>query len=132
MLVIAVLSGGPQWSWTQAARLLELRGPMPLPPADAARATWHLLSRGGWRAPSSAFPTAAEQAAAPAAWAYGTLALCFIALAGRAAWRVHRLLGAWRAGSPLGKEQRTIARHAVDRGWVRQRTWAYPSDLRRL
>ena len=28
--------------------------------------------------------------------------------------------------------QRTVARHAVDRGWVRQRTWALPSDMRRL
>ncbi len=25
-----------------------------------------------------------------------------------------------------------LARHAVDRGWVRARTWALPSDLRRL
>src|ERR1700690_2062830 len=37
-----------------------------------------------------------------------------------------------RGGSPLGKEQRPVARHAVDRGWVRQRTWALPADLRRL
>jgi type IV secretory pathway TraG/TraD family ATPase VirD4 len=41
-------------------------------------------------------------------------------------------LRSWRAGSPLGKEQRTVARRAVDRGWVHQRTWAVPTDLRRL
>jgi type IV secretory pathway TraG/TraD family ATPase VirD4 len=45
---------------------------------------------------------------------------------------VHQYVRGWQAGSPLGKEQRTLARHAVDRGWVRQRTWALPSDLRRL
>jgi type IV secretion system protein VirD4 len=125
-------SGGVAWCWTQAARLFELRGPMPFPTADAARTMWHLLIRGGWRAPSRAFPTVAERAVAPAAWAYAAVAVCFLALLGRAWWLVHRRTRTWRAGSPLGKEQRTLARHAVDRGWVRQRTWAIPADLKRL
>jgi type IV secretion system protein VirD4 len=93
---------------------------------------WHLLLGGGWSAPFRAFPTAAERAAAPAAWAYAGVALCSLALLGPAGWRVHAKLHGWRAGSPLGKEAGTFARHAVDRGWVRQRTWAQPSDLRRL
>jgi type IV secretory pathway TraG/TraD family ATPase VirD4 len=42
-------------------------------------------------------------------------------------WR--RLCGL-QAGSPLGKSR--LARRALARGWVRQRTWATPSNLRRL
>jgi hypothetical protein len=128
-VLASVFSGALAWCSTQAARVLELRGPMPLPAGDAAHAMWRLLLRGGWSAPSRAFPTAAERAAAPAAWAYGALAICFLALLGRAGWCVHRRVRAWRAGSPLGKGQRTIARHAVDQGWVHQRTWAIPSDM---
>lgn len=112
--------------------MLELRGPMPLPTNDAAHAMWHLLLRGGWRAPSAAFPTAPERAAAPAGWAYATVAVGLIAILVWSVSRIHRGLRAWRGGSPLGKEHRTFARHAIDRGWVRQRTWALPSDLRRL
>jgi type IV secretion system protein VirD4 len=130
--VTAVLSGALAWCWTQAARLLELRGPVALPPADAAHATWQLLLRGGWRAPSLAFPTAGERADAPAAWAYAVVAVGLLALLARGAWHVHRWMSSLRAGSPLGSEQRTLARHAIDRGWLRQRTWALPSDLRRL
>jgi type IV secretion system protein VirD4 len=127
-----VLSGALAWCWTQAACLLELHGPMPLPVADAAHAMWHLLLRGGWNAPYRAFPTGAERAAAPAAWAYVICAALLVALIGRAAWRVRLRVRTWQAGSPLGKEQRTLARQAVHRGWLRQRTWALPSDLRRL
>jgi type IV secretory pathway TraG/TraD family ATPase VirD4 len=93
---------------------------------------WRLLVSGGWSDPSLAFPRAAERAAAPGAWAYVAAAVLFLALVGRGGWRVRRLMHAWRAGSPLGKEQRTLARHAVDRGWVHQRTWADTADLRRL
>jgi type IV secretion system protein VirD4 len=120
------------WCWTQAACLLSLRAPMRLPAGDAARATWRLLTRGGWSAPYRAFPTAAERATAPGAAAYVIVAVCLLALAGRGGWCLHRRLRAWRAGSPLGKDQRTVARRAVDRGWVKQRTWALPADLRRL
>jgi type IV secretion system protein VirD4 len=132
LLAVAALTGVLAWFWTQTARLVELRSPMPLPAVDASRAMWHLVIRGGWSAPYRAFPTAAERAHAPSAWAYATAAVCFLTLLGRVGWRLHRRIGAWRAGSPLGHEQRTLARHAVDRGWVRQRTWALPSDLRRL
>jgi type IV secretory pathway TraG/TraD family ATPase VirD4 len=45
---------------------------------------------------------------------------------------LHRLVRDWRSGSPLGKGQRTLARRAVDGGWIHQRTWAVPTDLRRL
>jgi type IV secretion system protein VirD4 len=126
------MTGAAPWCWTQAARFLELRPPMPLPAAHAAHATWHLLLRGGWSAPSSAFPTAAERAAAPAAWAYAAVAIAIFALVGGGGWWMSRQVRAWRAGSPLGKKQRTLARYAVDRGWVHARTWAVPSDLRRL
>jgi type IV secretion system protein VirD4 len=128
----ALVSGSLAWSWTQAASLVELRGPVSLPAADAAKAMWHLMMRGGWSAPSAAFPSAPERAAAPAASAYAISAIVFVTLLAWCAARVDRHVRRWRAGSPLGKEQRTLARHAVDRGWVRQRTWASPSDLRRL
>ncbi|MHB8492473.1 MAG: type IV secretory system conjugative DNA transfer family protein [Solirubrobacteraceae bacterium] len=127
-----LMSGAFAWCWTETACLLELRAPIRMPASDAARATWGLLLHGGWGAPSSAFPTAAERAGAPGAWAYALVAILVLALGGRGAWRLHRQLRSWRAGSPLGKDQHTLARHAVDRGWVRQRTWAEPSDLRRL
>ena len=126
------LSGSLAWCWTQTASLLELNGPMRLPLADAARAMWHLLIRGGWSSPASAFPTRGERAAAPALWAYGLTGGCFVVVVIRGGLGLHRRTRTWRAGSPLGKEQRTVARRAVDRGWVRQRTWAVPADLRRL
>jgi type IV secretion system protein VirD4 len=131
MLSLAV-SGALAWCWTQAACLLELHRPMPLSTGDAAHAMWRLLTRGGWGSPARAFPTRAEREAAPGVWAYTLVGLSFLAAAGRFGWRLHRRLRGWRAGSPLGKDQRSVARHAVDRGWVRQRTWALPSDLRRL
>jgi type IV secretion system protein VirD4 len=130
--LVLVFSGLAAWCWTQAACLLSLKGPMQLPTADAARAMWHLLVRGGWASPASAFPTHAERAAAPSAWAYALAGLCSLILLARAGFVLYRRARGWRAGSPLGKEQRTVARHAVDRGWVRSRTWALPSDLRRL
>ena len=131
LALAGLLSGGLAWCWTQTACLLSLRA-MRLPVSDAAHAMWQLLTHGGWSTPYQAFPTAAERAAAPGAPAYVIVAVCLLALLGRGGWRVHRRLRAWRGGSPLGKDQRTVARHAVDRGWVRQRTWALPSDMRRL
>jgi len=132
LVLVGVVSGVPAWCWTQAARDLELRGPMRLPASDAAHALWRLLLRGGWSTPADAFPTPAERSSAPAAWAYGVTAGLFLTLLAGTALRVYRRVRAWRAGSPLGKRQRTLARRAVDRGWVRQRTWALPSDVRRL
>ncbi len=127
-----MFSGVLAWCWTEAASLLELRGPMRLTRGDAAHAMWRLLTRGGWSSPASAFPTHVEREAAPAAWAYALAVLCLLTLTGRAGWHLYRRVRGWRAGSPLGRDQRTVARHAIDRGWVRQRTWALPSDLRRL
>jgi type IV secretion system protein VirD4 len=132
VILAGVLSGAFGWCWTQAACLLELRGPMRLPAADAAHAMWRLLMRGGWGEPAGAFPTRAERASAPAAWTYVTVAVLSTVLLARGALRAYRQVRVWRGGSPLGKDQRTLARHAVEKGWVRQRTWALPSDLRRL
>ncbi|MGO9488146.1 MAG: type IV secretory system conjugative DNA transfer family protein [Solirubrobacteraceae bacterium] len=42
--------------------------------------------------------------------------------------RLRRLTG----GSPLGRSRGTLARVALERGWVTQRTWADPHDLKRL
>jgi type IV secretion system protein VirD4 len=126
------VSGVVPWCWTQAACLVSLHAPIRLPAADAAAAMWRLLIRGGWSTPYRAFPTAAERAGAPAAPAYalvGGVSLVFFCWA---SWRAHRRVRSWRAGSPLGKEQRTVARRAVDRGWVQPRTWAVPADLQRL
>jgi type IV secretion system protein VirD4 len=132
VILAGVLSGAFGWCWTQAACLLELRGPMRLPAGDAAHAMWRLLMRGGWGEPAGAFPTRAERASAPAAWAYVTVTVLSTVLVCRGALCAYRQVRLWRGGSPLGKDQRTLARHAVEKGWVRQRTWALPSDLRRL
>jgi type IV secretory pathway TraG/TraD family ATPase VirD4 len=133
LLVLAGLASGVlPWCWTQAARLVSLRAPMRLPAGDAAAAMWRLLIRGGWSTPSRAFPRAVERAAAPQAPAYALVAGVLLVFFCSAAWRVYLRVCSWRTGSPLGKEQRTLARRAVDRGWVRPRTWALPSDMRRL
>jgi type IV secretion system protein VirD4 len=132
LVACAAVSGTLAWCWTEAACLAELRRPMRLPAGDAARATVELLLHGGWSNPASAFPSAAERAGAPAAWAYAVSAACVLVLLGNAGWRLHRRLRSWGAGSPVGRDRRTLARHADDRGWVRQRTWALPADLKRL
>jgi type IV secretion system protein VirD4 len=132
LALAGLISGVALWCWTQAARLISLHAPMRLPAGDAARAMWRLVIRGGWSTPYRAFPTAAERSAAPPVPAYVLVAACLLAFLGWGVWRVYRRMHSWRAGSPLGKEQRTLARRAVDRGWVRQRTWAVPADLRRL
>ncbi len=132
LALASLISGVAPWCWTQAARVISLHAPMRLPAGDAARAMWRLVMRGGWSTPYRAFPTAAERAAAPEAPAYVLVAAFLLAFLGWGVWSVYRRMRSWRAGSPLGKEQRTLARRAVDRGWVRQRTWAVPADLRRL
>jgi len=132
LALAGVVSGVLGWCWTQAALVIELQAPMRMSATDTAHALWRLLLRGGWSTPADAFPTRAERAAAPAAWAYGVVAGLFFVVLASGALRTYRRLRAWRAGSPLGKHQRTIARRAVDRGWVRQRTWALPADVRRL
>lgn len=132
VFLAALVSGVVAWCWTEAARVVSLDPPMRLPDGDAARAMWRLITRGGWSTPQSAFPTARERAGAPGAWAYVTVAVLCVVLVARMGWLLHRLVRGWRSGSPLGKGQRTLARRAVDGGWVRQRTWALPTDLRRL
>lgn len=132
LALAGLVTGVLPWCWTQAACLVSLKAPMRLPASAAARAMWRLLLRGGWSTPARAFPTAAERATAPEAPAYALVAVFALALLCWGAYKTYRRVRAWRAGSPLGKEQRTLARRAVDRGWVRQRTWAVPSDLRRL
>ncbi|HMH46108.1 MAG TPA: type IV secretory system conjugative DNA transfer family protein [Solirubrobacteraceae bacterium] len=133
MLALAgLVSGVLPWCWTQTACVASLRAPMRLSIGDAASAMWRLVIRGDWSTPSSAFPTPSERAAAPGAAGYALVSVFALGLLGLATWTVYRRVRGWRAGSPLGKDQRTVARRAVDRGWVRQRTWAVPADLRRL
>ena len=132
VVLAALVSGAAAWSWTQAARLISLEPPMWLPDRDAARAMWQLITHGGWSNPQTAFPTQGERASAPEAWAYATVAVLCLAFGARVGLMLHRLIRDWRSGSPLGKGQRTLARRAVDGGWIRQRTWALPNDLRRL
>lgn len=132
LALAGVVSGVLAWCWTQAACLVALEPPMRLPTGDAASGMWRLLLRGGWSTPYQAFPTTGERTAAPGAFAYALAAILWFTLLCWTTWKAYRRVRAWRAGSPLGKEQRTVARRAVDRGWVRQRTWAVPADLRRL
>ncbi len=132
LICAALLSGALAWCWTQAACLASLHAPMRLSEDDAASATWQLLLHGGWREPARAFPTPSERAGAPRMWAYVGAAGLMLLIAGRVARRVAGHVAGWRAGSPLGKGQRSLGRRAVERGWVRQRTWALPGDLRRL
>jgi type IV secretion system protein VirD4 len=132
LALTGLLSGALAWCWTQAACLLCLHPPMSLSLGDAAHAMWQLLFHGGWSTPYRAFPTTVERTAAPGAPAYLLSAVCSLGLLLGGGWRVHQYLRAWRAGSPLGKSQHSLARRAVDRGWVHQRTWALPTDLQRL
>ncbi len=132
LLVAAVLSGGLWWVWTQMACLVELRPGIRLPLSDAARAMWRLLLDGDWDAPYRAFRSAAERAAAPGAWTYLVSGASTVAVLARAivlSVRAHRRL---QAGSPLASSHGTLARRALDRGWVAPRTWAAPRDLQRL
>lgn len=131
-LLALLASGVLAWCWTQAARLVELHGPMRLSPSDAAHAMSRLVLDGGWLLPASGFPTLAERRAAPGAWAYALVAIVFLSILTRLGLYLYRRVHAWRAGSPLARDQRTLARHALDHGWVAPRTWALPSDLRRL
>jgi hypothetical protein len=105
---------------------------MRLPTRDAARAMWRLLTTGGWSSPAKAFPTRAERASAPSVSSYLVVVVAVVCLAAYTVVRVYLLVRGWQAGSPLGKGQRTVARHAVEHGWVRPRTWALPSDMQRL
>ena len=132
LLICAISSGAGAWCWTQAARLVCLQSPMHLPVADAASATWHVLLHGGWAHPARAFPTAAERAGAPSTGAYLLVVIAVGLLAGRTTWVLRTRLLSWKARSPLAIQQGTIARRAVDRGWVGQRTWARPADLQGL
>ena len=59
------------------------------------------------------------------------MAVAVLLLALRAGWALRRWVAVRQAGSPLG-EDRALGRHALQRGWVRQRTWARAGDLRRL
>jgi type IV secretion system protein VirD4 len=132
LLLAALTSGVIEWGWTQGACLLALHSPMRLRLGDAAHAMGRLLLQGGWSEPARSFPTRAERAAAPGVSAYLLFVFLLALLAGRVLWLLARRADSWRAGSPLGKDRRSIARRAVDRGWVRQRTWAASVDLRRL
>jgi hypothetical protein len=117
-VLAGVLSGPLAWCWTQSACLLDLRAPMPLSASDVTQTMWHPLaddvaSTAARRLErfAVAFPTAAERAAAPAAWAYVAVAICFLGGPGLGGWRLHRQVRYRRAGSPLGKERQTLARH---------------------
>jgi type IV secretory pathway TraG/TraD family ATPase VirD4 len=132
VLLVGFVSGLLLWVWTQAGLLVLFRSPARLPLDDAARGMWRALISGGWRDPAAAFPTRTERLAAPPPAGYllsGALTFAVLALT---ALRGRRALRSVGAGSPLGREPGSIGRLAVDRGWVAHRTWAAPSDLRRL
>src|ERR1700730_10041141 len=79
-LLAGLLSGAVTWCWTEAACVASLHPPMRLPAADTAHALWKLITHGGWSTPSRAFPTPAERAGAPGAWAYATVAFVLAAV----------------------------------------------------
>lgn len=133
LLLVGVLccSGVALWSWTQAASVIALHGPLAgLSVQDAARATWRLLLDGGVEQPALAFPTRAQRQTVPGAWAYAATLILALAIFGVGGWRAIRLFRSWQTGSPLGK--RRLARRALERGWIAPRTWAQASDLRGL
>ena len=107
LIATGVLTGALAWCWTQTACLTSLRPSMRLPVGDSAHAMWRLMLHGGWSTPRRAFPTAAERSAAPEAWAYAVVAVSVTVLTGRRGWLLARRVAGWRAGSPLGKDQRT-------------------------
>jgi type IV secretory pathway TraG/TraD family ATPase VirD4 len=127
-----VLSGVAMWCWTQVAVVTGGPRLLSLSLADARVATWRLLGEGLWSDPARAFPAAAERANVPGAGAFTVALLVCVALGGGGVWWGHRRLRRWGAGSPLGLEQLGVRRRAIERGWVRHRTWARPYDLQRL
>jgi type IV secretory pathway TraG/TraD family ATPase VirD4 len=132
LLGAAVVSGALWWVWTQAACLSSLHAPMRLSMSQAAHATWRLLADGGFSAPGRAFATSRQRAAAPPAWAYVLSGAGGFAGLVVLAHLLHLRVREWQAGSPLARDRGTLARRARQHGWVSQRTWALPSDLRRL
>lgn len=129
--IIVIVSGVLMWLWTQAASMIELDGLMRLRVSEAATAMWNLLFHGDWSDPQSAFPPA-ERASAPAMWGYVLVGVCVSCMTAWLTIGGLRRVSRWRSGSPLGKAPGSLARRAVDRGWITQRTWAQPSDLHRL
>ena len=130
-LLAGVWSGVAMWVWTQTALLLSLSAPAGVPLAVARSATWRLIGGGAWGHPASAYP-AAIRAELPSAVAFSVAALLLAAVVVWVAWTGFRRVRRWGAGSPLGLEQTGLRRRAVERAWVRARTWARPDDLRRL
>ena len=132
VVIGALTSGLLLWCWTEAASVLSLHGMLQLPLGDAAHATWQIMLHGEWRTPGQALPRAAERADAPRPAAYLFTAVCLALVLTRAALLLWRAVRALRSGSPLGRRHNRLARVALDRGWVHQRTWASTVDLRRL
>ena len=130
-VLAAVCSGTAMWCWTQAALLLSLRGPTGVSLGLARAATWRLIGRGGWGDPAGAYGPAIR-GRLPGAPAFIVAAALVVVGVVWLAWRVARRVRRWGVGSPLGLEQTGIRRRALERGWVRSRTWARADDLRRL
>ena len=129
MLLAGLLSGLMMWVWTQAALLVSVRSPVAIALAQARSATWRLVSAGGWGDPAHAYPPPIG-GRLPGGSAF-VVAGVLVATAGVGlAWGVWRRVRRWGAGSPLGRAG--VRRRALERGWVRPRTWARPDDLRRL
>jgi type IV secretory pathway TraG/TraD family ATPase VirD4 len=124
-------SGAVMWVWTQTALLLSASAPIGLSLAVARSATWRLIGRGAWGDPAVAYP-AAIRSELPGGVAFIAAAVLLAAVLAGAMWSVVRRVRRWGAGSPLGLEQAGLRRRAMERGWVRPRTWASPDDLRRL
>ena len=114
LFAAAGLSGALAWLWTQAACLASLHAPMRLPPRDAAHAMWRLLLRGGWSAPAARVPDRrrAGRGARRVGVPVVAVARSRCARCGRGGWRSAGGSARGGPGSPLGKDQRTVARRA--------------------
>ncbi len=127
----AIASGALPWLLAQTAALLTLHAPPHLTLVEAAQATWRLLLRGGWSTPTSAFPRAARHAL-PGLSGFLVAACVLLAAPVFTAWLCWSRLRRWGSGSPLALDPLGPRRWLRDTGWIRQRTWARPYDLRRL
>jgi type IV secretion system protein VirD4 len=126
--IAALVSGAALWLWAQLTLLIAAHPPVAMSLAQARVATWRLVIL-GIGDPRHAFASVLRARLPTAGWwwaAGGLLVVTVASLAGAVWVRVRR----WGAGSPLAAVG--VRRVALDRGWVSPRTWARPSDLRRL
>ena len=133
LTLAGLVSGVLAWCWTQAACLLCCEGRCGCRPATRRARCGGCWLRGGWSTPSRGVPDRCRASGGTGSLAYALAAVFSLALLCWATWKVYRRVRALARRLAAGQGAAHRSRGApCDRGWVRQRTWAAPADLRRL